>query len=384
MKDLRKKITKDAKRIIIKLGSSVLVGDVRYGTGRLVEDPENPTLNSLMAEVSLIIEEGKEVIIVSSGSVALGMKNLEIEKRPTSIPEMQAVAAVGQGILMDFYRKHFSALGRKVAQVLLTHDDLSDRKRFLNARNTISALLNLGVIPIINENDTVAVEEIKFGDNDTLAALVTNLVEADLLVMLTNIDGLYDKNPVHDETAKRIPLVKDVDHLKVHKFGDETSHFGTGGITSKIEAARKAAHFGIATIVADGFDRDPITRTLNGEDVGTLFLPREDRLTSKKHWIAFSTRPMGRVFIDDGAKTALSEGKKSLLPSGITTVDGVFESGEVVHLVDSVGMEFARGITNYSSKEIETIRGHKSSEIEGLLGYSVFDEVVHRDNLVIL
>ncbi len=380
MKETRQGIVKRAKRIVVKLGSSILRG--RTHTGGSV-DPDS-VLSAIVSSISSAASNGTEVVLVSSGSVALGMKALGVTVRPKIIPEIQAIAAVGQGKLMSRYSKLFSAEEMKCAQVLLTHDDLSGRNRFLNARNTILTLLEMQIVPVINENDTVAVDEIKFGDNDNLSALVTNLVEADMLIILTDIDGLYDGHPVRDEGSKRIALVEDVDHLDTDALCSQAGSFGTGGIASKVEAARKAAHFGIATVVASGFSPGIITDILSGEDAGTLFLPREDRLTSKKHWIAFSTRPTGRVIIDDGARTALIKGGKSLLPSGITGVDGIFEPGEAIHLIDSAGKEFARGITNYGSREIGVIKGKKTGEIEDLLGYRVYDEVIHRDNLVVL
>ncbi len=380
MKETRQRIVKRARRVVVKLGSSILRG--RTHTGGSVD--ALAVLGDVVASISSALAKGTEVILVSSGSVALGMKALNLSVRPKIIPEIQAIAAVGQGKLMSRYSKLFSAEGLKCAQVLLTNDDLSNRKRFLNARNTILTLLDMGIVPVINENDTVAVEEIKFGDNDNLSALATNLVEADMLIILTDIDGLYDGHPVRDAGSKRIALVEDVDHLDTDGLCSKAGTFGTGGIASKVEAARKAAHFGIATVVASGFSKGVITDILSGEDVGTLFLPREDRLTSKKHWIAFSTRPTGRVMIDDGARAALTAGGKSLLPSGITEVDGTFESGEAIHLIDSAGKEFARGITNYGSREIGVIKGKKTDEIEELLGYRVYDEVIHCDNLVVL
>jgi glutamate 5-kinase len=382
VEELRKKITSDARRIVVKIGSSVLIGE---GAGDdTTGGVSSKILSGLATDILSAIDSKKEIVLVSSGALAMGMKELATKKRPTSIPEIQAISAVGQNSLMACYKELFAKEGRQVAQVLLTHDDLAERKRFLNARNTLLTLLNLKILPVINENDTVAVEEIKFGDNDTLSALVTNLVEADLLVILTDIDGLYNSNPKTNPDAERIGVVKDVDHLKPYGFGAETNRFGTGGIVSKIDAARKAAHFGVATIVASGFTENVISKILAGEDVGTLFLPMEDRLTSKKHWIAFSSRPTGRVFLDEGARLALLDGGKSLLPSGISMVDGVFDSGEVIHCVDVDGMELARGITNYSSSEIDRIKGKNSNEIESILGYKVYDEVIHRDNLVLL
>ncbi|HHL40593.1 MAG TPA: glutamate 5-kinase [Deltaproteobacteria bacterium] len=341
-------------------------------------------LDALAAQVRGLKERGMEVAVVTSGAVALGVRRLGLGGRPVSIPRRQAVAALGQSALMSLYERAFAAVGERAAQVLLTHDDMGGRRRFINAKNTLTALFELGIVPVINENDTVAVEEIKYGDNDTLAALVTNLIEADLLVILSDIDGLYDRNPRRCADARRIPLVENVDELRLDEAASRAGPLGSGGIASKVEAARKAAHFGAATVIANGLEEDVLLRVASGEDRGTLFLPREEKLTSKKHWIAFSTRPTGRIFVDDGAKTALVEGGKSLLPSGVRRVDGQFEAGEVVHCVDMAGMEFARGVANYGSGEIEAIKGRKSSEISAILGYSVYDEVIHRDNLVVL
>jgi glutamate 5-kinase len=366
-----KKLIKKARRVVVKIGSAVLAGSPDVFT-RVAED------------VKYLKASGREVVIVTSGAVALGMKALGLAERPATIPETQAVAAAGQLNLMFNYKKAFMEAGLLMGQVLLTHDDFSDRKRFLNARNTVLTLLGMGLVPVINENDTVATEEIKLGDNDELSALVTNLVNADLLVILTDIDGLYDTDPRKDPGAKRIPLVRDVERLEPAALGAGAGPLGSGGMRTKTLAARTAAHFGVPTIVASGMDREVIIKIFEGRRPGTFFMPAKRSLSSRKHWIAFSTRPTGRVFVDDGARKALLDGKKSLLPSGIIDVDGDFEAGEVVHCVDSAGMEFARGLTNYSSDEIRLIKGSKSSEIEKKLGYKVFDEVIHRDNLVVL
>lgn len=372
----RKKILKSARRIVVKVGSAVVAGTVGKG---------GDIFNSLAAEILRFRSSSdKHFVIVSSGAIALGMRRLGLKDRPASIPERQAVAAVGQGSLMSRYDAAFADRSAVAAQVLLTHDDLASRSRFLNARNTLDTLLKLGITPIINENDTVAVDEIKFGDNDRLAALVTNLVEADLLIILTNVDGLHDKNPEKHRDAKRVSIVEDIDSLDLAAFGTETNTAGTGGIISKCDSAKTAAHFGVPTIVTLGTTGEAVTKVLNGEDVGTLFLPKADRLTSKKHWIAFSTRPSGRVIVDDGAADALVKRGKSLLPTGVKDVDGVFEAGEVVHCVDAKGMEFARGVTNYSSAELQKIKGRKTTEVEAILGYKVYDEVIHRDNLVVM
>ncbi len=378
MKDnFRKKHVGAAKKIVIKIGSAVLAGHHEKGLDEAI-------FSNLAKGISALKKSGKDVIVVTSGAIAIGMKKMGLKKRPASIPEKQAVAAVGQGSLMALYEKAFHSLNEKVAQVLLTHDDLGNRQRFLNARNTLLTLLDFRIIPIINENDTVAVEEIKFGDNDHLAALLTNLVEADLLVILTDIDGLFDKDPKKDRAAKLISLVKDIDHLDAAWLGNTAGVFGTGGMASKAAAAKKAAHFGVPTVIANGKDSDILQKVFDGVDIGTLFLPMEDRLTSKKHWIAFSARPTGRIFVDDGAKEAIIKKGKSLLPSGVAKIDGVFEAGEVVHCVDRHGREFARAVVNYSSIELEKIKGIKTREIEKILGYKYYDEVAHRDNLAVM
>ena len=371
----RKDYISSAKKIVVKIGSAVLAGGHDDGLDEAV-------FLNLARGISEIKKSGKDIILVTSGAIAIGMKKMGLKKKPASIPEKQAIAALGQGSLIALYEKAFTPLGEKVAQMLLTHDDLGNRQRFLNARNTLSTLLGYNIIPIINENDTVAVDEIKFGDNDHLAALVTNLIEADLLVILTDIDGLFDKDPKKDKTAKLIPVVKNVDHLAAVWAGETAGVFGTGGMASKVEAAKKAAHFGTPTIIANGRDADILKKIFSCADVGTLFLPMEDKLTSKKHWIAFSARPTGRIFVDEGAKDAILKKGKSLLPSGITKIDGVFEAGEVIYCVDRHEKEFARGVANYSSIEIEKIKGIKTTEIEKTLGYKYYDEVIHRDNLV--
>ena len=375
MKDHRKAILKKARRVVVKVGSAVVAAPAVEG---------RDIFSRLAFEIKALKETGHEVAIVSSGAIALGVRKLGLKERPIAIPERQAVAAVGQGSLMACYEEAFSRAGSHVAQVLLTHDDLGSRKRFLNARNTLTTLLKFGIVPVINENDTVAVEEIKFGDNDALSALATNLIEADLLIILSDIDGLFDKDPKAFKDAQKLRFVEDVDAAGFELLNGSANALGTGGIKSKCEAARKAAHYGAATIIANGNRPGILTAIFNGEDAGTLFFPKEDRLTSKKHWIAFSARPSGRVFVDDGAKEALLAKGKSLLPSGIKDVDGTFEPGEVVHCVDMAGMEFARGLSNYSSSEIQKIKGMKTAELVQVLGYKVFDEVIHRDNLVVL
>jgi glutamate 5-kinase len=386
MKARRKDIIKKARRVVVKVGSAVLAGCPGGTRGDNAGLDCSDIFTRLAGEIHLAKAGGREVVLVTSGAIAMGLKkfaSFDIRRVPESIPERQAAAAVGQSTLMAMYDEAFLASSEHAAQILLTHDDMADRKRFLNARNTVTALLKFGFIPVINENDTVAVEEIKFGDNDSLSALVTNLVEADLLVMLSDIDGICDRDPKGDPSAKLIPFIEDIDALDV-EWAADTGLFGSGGMRSKVAAARKASHFGCATVVANGFTPDILQKVLNGEDAGTFILPKEDRLTSKKHWIAYSSRPSGRVFMDDGAMAALLKSGRSLLASGIMKVDGAFDAGEVIHCVDCKGMEFARGVTNYSSREIEKIKGLKTGDIERVLGFKVYDEVIHRDNLVVL
>ncbi|MFZ3065214.1 MAG: glutamate 5-kinase [Nitrospirota bacterium] len=370
----RKDIIKKTRRIVIKIGSAVLAGEGHDGV-------DDSVFSHLAKDVSSV-KDKREMVIVSSGAIAIGMKRLGLKEKVKSIPEKQAVAAIGQGSLMALYEKVFSPLKIRVAQVLLTHDDLSDRHRFLNAKNTLQTLLEYNAIPIINENDTVAVDEIKFGDNDNLSALVTNLVEADLLVILTDINGLYNKDPKTNKDAELIPIVDDIDRF-ISVAGGTSGIYGTGGMQTKLEAAKKAAHFGVPTIVANGREKNILKKIFSGEDIGTLFLPMEERLTSRKHWLAFSTRPAGSLILDDGAKNALLKKGKSLLSSGITGIEGNFDSGDAVSCVSPNGKEIAKGIVNYSSEEIKRIKGLKTTEIEKVLGYKYFDEVIHRDNLVI-
>jgi glutamate 5-kinase len=312
------------------------------------------------------------------------MERLNCEKTPDTLPHIQAAAAIGQPHLMKIYQDCFSNYGKKVAQILLTHDDLSDRHRYLNARNTLLALWNLGFIPIVNENDTVAVEEIKFGDNDNLSALVSSLVSADLLVILSDIDGLYDHDPKSGERAKLIDVVENIDRDIWNCAGETRNPWCVGGMASKIEAARKAVRSGIPTVVANGKVEGILSRILGGEAVGTLFLPLADRLSSRKQWIAFGLKPAGQILVDEGAKTAIVSSGKSLLPTGVTGLQGNFERGDAVSCLDGRGSEFARGLVNYNAEDLRRIQGKKSREIEGMIGYKYADEIIHRDDLVIL
>ncbi len=312
------------------------------------------------------------------------MNRLSFRERPKEIRFKQAAAAVGQSRLMWAYEREFDKYGRKVAQVLLTRDDLTNRKRYLYAKNTIETLLKFGVIPIINENDTVAVEEIRFGDNDTLSVMVTNLLQADLLVILSDVDGLHTTDPRTDPKAKIIGYVYSITPEIEKIAGTSSTIEGTGGMFSKVQAAKKAAMMGVVSVIANGTKSGVLKSIFAGEKTGTLFLVGEDHLSARKHWIAYTLKSKGRLIIDEGAKRALIEKGRSLLPSGIKDIDGRFEVGDAVSCLDESGKKIAKGIVNYNSEDVRKIRGAKTSEIERMLGYKYDDEVIHRDNLVIL
>lgn len=358
-----------ARRVVIKIGSRLLA-----------EDPVGRPA-AVAAEVADLRARGVVCAVVSSGAIALGTAALGMTSRPRELPRLQAAAAVGQNRLMQAWERAFVAHQIPVAQILLTHDDVAARGRFLAARHAIAAVLELGAVPIINENDTVATEEIRFGDNDGLAALVTNLLGAEALIILTDVNGLHDADP--RSGGVRLPIVRDIDREALGA-GASTSGVGTGGMASKVQAARIAGRSGIPTVVAEGRRPDAVRAVLAGEDLGTLFLPSEERLASRKHWIAYALRPYGTLVVDAGARSALVDKQKSLLPSGIRQVTGRFDAGDAVSIVGEDGREVGRGLTSYSAEEIERIRGKRSADIEAILGYKNLDEVVHRDDLVIL
>jgi glutamate 5-kinase len=375
-KAIRKEMLKKVRRIVVKVGSSILASS-DAGLHRTV-------FSHLTKEISTLKHQGYEVILVSSGAIAAGMEKLGFQTRPQTITQKQAAAAVGQSRLMSVYESYFSRHQQGVAQILLTHEDLSHRKRFINARNTLLALLQLGIIPIINENDTVAVDEIKVGDNDNLSALITNLIEADLLVILTDIDGLCDADPRFNPGAKCLPLIVDVDTGMEGIIGGTAGRWCVGGMVTKVEAARKTARFGIPTIIARGTKEGILEQVLSGKEVGTLILPKARGLSSRKGWIAFHLKPKGEVTVDEGAKKAICQKGKSLLPSGVVKVSGTFDRGDAVTCLGPRGREFARGIVNYSVSEIEKIKGLRTHQIEKTLGFKYSDEVIHRDDLVVL
>lgn len=368
---------KDVKRIVIKVGSSTIT----YGTGKR----NFSRIDRLAREIADLANQGKEIILVSSGAVAVGVDRLGLSAKPKTIPGKQAAAAVGQGVLMHTYEKIFAEYGQIVAQVLLTRMDSVDRHRYTNSRNTFLALLDYKVIPIVNENDVVSIDELKIGDNDNLSALVAGIVDADLLIILSDVDGLYTANPQKDPNAKLVPEVTDITQEIEESAGDAGSTVGTGGMFTKIQAAKVATSSGIHMIIASGEEKDAISRILEGEEVGTLFVSRENRLQFRKRWLAFGARIAGKIVVDDGcAKAVRKAGACSILPAGITNVDGEFEAGNTVSVVDKSGHELARGLTNYSSEELARIKGAKTLEIEALIGHKHFDEVIHRDDLVIL
>jgi glutamate 5-kinase len=365
------------KRIVIKVGTSTLT----HPTGQL-------NLNLMERLVRQLVDlhnQGKEVALVTSGAVGAGMGRLGIGKKPASIMEHQALAAVGQALLMQVYEKLFSEYGKIVAQVLLTRTDVSVRGRYLNSRNTILTLLKYRVIPIINENDTVATEELKykFGQNDCLSALVAGLIEADLLILLSDIDGLFTADPHQDPSATLIPIVSEIHPEIIRMAGGSGSTLGTGGMKTKIEAAQMATAAGTSMIIMNGANPSEIQKIFIGEPVGTVFLSNQPLVNSRKHWIAYGPPLNGEIVIDEGAEQALLKNGKSLLPSGIVAVQGEFEEGDLLKIVNQKGEELGRGFTNYGNEPLLKIRGKKSNEIESALGYKITDEVIHRDNLVI-
>ncbi len=363
------------RRMVVKVGSGV----VAHPHGGLREE----VISQLAMDLADLQSQGKEVILVSSGAVAAGMGVLGFKEKPTSIPVKQACAAVGQAHLIWTYERYFEKWGQRVAQILLTRDDLEHRRRYLNARNALFSILKMGVIPIINENDTVMVEEIKFGDNDNLSALVAMMGEADLLVILSTVKGLYTCDPTRDEAHLLLEVQSINGELERCQMAG-ISPMGTGGMASKVGAVKKVVASGVPAIIARGDEPKVLWRILEGEEVGTFFLPREERLVGRKRWIGYTLQPVGSLVIDDGAVRALVEDGRSLLPRGVLEVKGTFDMGDPVSCVTRQDREVARGLVNYSSHEIEQIKGLHSSKIEEVLGYHHSPEVIHRDNLVVL
>jgi glutamate 5-kinase len=364
------------RRWVVKIGSALLTRD---GAGL-----ERSMLAPWVEQISARRMAGNEVVLVSSGAVAEGMARMGWQARPKALHALQAAAAIGQMGLVRAYEDCFQARGLHTAQVLLTHDDLADRARYLNARSTLRTLLKLGVIPVINENDTVATDELRFGDNDTLAALVANLIQADLLVLLTDQDGLFDRDPRAHADACLIPETRVDDPPLDQVAGGSVTGLGTGGMVTKVRAARLAARSGTPTVIAPGRGEDVLRRIGEGEGVGTLLVPFQGPQAARKQWLAGHLQVRGRLTLDAGAVSALREKGTSLLAVGVKEVQGAFNRGEVVACVDESGREVARGLVNYDGQEVARVKGQPSSRFEAILGYLDEQELIHRDNLVLL
>ncbi|MCP3874384.1 MAG: glutamate 5-kinase [Desulfobacteraceae bacterium] len=364
----------NAKRVVVKLGSNVITAKNSLNL---------EVIESISDQISSLMDNGIEVILISSGAMAAGLRKMKMERRPDEIPKRQAISAIGQSGLMNAYEKSFAQNDKKVAQILLTSEDLNNRKRYLNARNALYTLIDWKVVPIINENDTIMIEEIKLGDNDNLAAMITLLMDADFLFILTDIDGLYDKDPRLFSDAKLIPKVttikKEIEEFASHIPGT----LGTGGMLSKIQAAQKVTAAGIPMIVARGNTKNALLRFFDGEVHGSYFVPKEEKMPSRKCWIAYTLAPKGSLIIDDGAVRAVREKGKSLLPIGVTAVEGNFEEGAAVSFKTSANEIIGTGLVNYRSSDINLIKGLKTFQIEGCLGGKHYDEIIHRNNLVI-
>jgi glutamate 5-kinase len=365
-----------AKRVVVKIGSSLLTDGGR-GLNK-------PAIGAWVAQMAALRRHGVDVVLVSSGSVAEGVSRLKLKARPKTLHELQAAASVGQMGLVRCFENEFQQHELLTAQVLLTHDDLSDRQRYLNARSTLLTLLHFGVVPVINENDAVATEEIRFGDNDTLGALVANLVEADLLIILTDQTGLYDANPSLNPDAKLISEVSVNEKMLDQVAGGSVSGLGRGGMYTKIRAARLAARSGAATVIVSGKIESVVERVFQGDSLGTYLIPNLAPLVARKQWLAGQLQIKGSVTLDDGAVRILQAAGKSLLAVGVKAVQGKFKRGDLVSCRDLLGVEIARGLINYSSDEAAKIAGRPSSEFEGLLGYADDAELIHRDNLVLI
>ena len=359
-------------RLVIKIGTSVLLDDDKRISTRRIGD--------IARQVRKVKEKGVDVIIVSSGAIGCGMETVGLARKPREIAKRQALASIGQVLLMKMYRENFEKKGMKVSQILLTHEDIKNRTRCLNLTNTLDTLLKMDIVPVINENDALSFTEIKFGDNDNLSALIAT---ADLLLILSDVEGLYDRDPNRYPGAKMIPVVHRIDEEIEGTAAQSASEKSVGGMVSKLEAAKKAGLYGIPTRVVLGGSKDVVLKVVEGREVGTLFLPGR-KLARRKWWTAFAFKPKGVIWVDDGAERAVVENGKSLLPSGVVRIDGHFTSGDCVEMKSISGAVVARGIANYSSSEMDRIKGLKSLDIEKELGYKYTEEVVHRDNMVVI
>ncbi len=373
---VRQEVVAEAHTLVVKVGTNVLAG----ADGTL----DQVRIQALADGVQRIRQVGKKVALVSSGAIGAGVGRLGLGKRPTDLRHLQACAAVGQSFLMRAYEECLSRAGIPTAQILLTAGDFDNRTRYLNARNTINTLLEWGCLPIINENDTVSVAEIRFGDNDHLAAMLTNLLRAPLLILLTNVEGLSTADPAIDPDAKVIGTVPYIDPQVLGLAGSGRSTLGSGGMRSKLRAARLATAAGESVIIANGATPGILDRILAAEAVGTLFLPHGSSLKSRKRWLGFTARPKGKVVTDAGARSAVEHHGRSLLPIGVVSVSGAFHKGDVVALCDVEGHEFARGLSNYSADDARKICGLRTEQVAEVLGSLPYEEVVHRDNLVVI
>ncbi len=366
-----------AKRVVVKVGTSTIT----YSNGKINYEK----IEKLARIMTDLQNQGKEMILVSSGAGAAGVGRMGLEAKPSTIPGKQACAAVGQGILMHIYERLFGEYGQVVAQVLLTKADMVNRHSYANARNALQEMISWGVIPIINENDVVAIDEFKIGDNDNLSALVASLADADLDILLSDINGLYTANPKTHPEAKLVSVVEEVTPAIEATAGGAGSKNATGGMLTKLQAAKNAMSAGIALIIANGEDLEILRRIMRGEPVGTLFVPRENHLRFRNQWLAFGSKISGKLIVDAGlAKALRQKGSCSILPVGILRVEGDFDSGDTVSVLDQEGHELARGMTNYNAEDLDLIKGCKTSQIEEKIGYKHYDEAIHRDNLVVL
>lgn len=367
---------KEAKRIVVKVGTSTIT----YPTGKM----NLGRMEKLVRELTDLANQGREIVLVTSGAIAVGMDRMGKKKRPRSIPQRQALAAVGQGALMHAYGSLFAAYGRTAGQVLLTKENSRRHHQYTNSRNALKAMLAMGVIPVVNENDAVAVDEVKIGDNDTLSATVATLMDADVLIILSDVDGLYTANPATDKKARLIPEVREITPDIEKLAGGAGSAAGTGGMRTKIEAAKIATRSGVTMVVASGEEDGTIRIVLNGEAVGTLFPAREEHLKARKSWLAFGRNIAGDLVVDDGCAKAMLTGGKSLLAAGLVSVEGEFAAKSTVRVLTQEGREIARGIVNYDAVSLRRIAGRHTDEIAAILAAPVFSEVIHRDNMVLM
>ncbi|MCD6404846.1 MAG: glutamate 5-kinase [Planctomycetes bacterium] len=372
----RTKLINEARRVVVKVGSAVLF----HSTGEIDER----CIESLCDDVARLASGGREIVVVSSGAIACGCRRLGWGKRPGTLPKLQAAAAIGQSLLMELYERCLSPRGLHVGQMLLTRDDFADRTRYLNARNTLRALVQAGTVPIVNENDTVAVDEIRFGENDVLSALVTNMFEANLLVMLSTVDGLHEDYRTSGHRGRVIPEVEGVDSKIAALACEERSESGSGGMASKLEAARIVTASGEAALVANGKGENVLARIFAGDKIGTLFYPTRTHMAGRKRWIGFGARSRGEIVVDEGAAAALKKSANGLRTSVLIGVSGDFKTGDVVSIRVKSQEPFARGVVSYGAAEVKKIKGVRTSQVASILGSKPYDEIVHRDNMTLL